>query len=484
VKKNHKYGIWWAILSIAILMFYLSELVESSMYIDGVWYAVISRNMSQGIGSFWFPRFSETFFSDFHEHPPLMFGIQSWYFSIFGDSWWTERIYSLTQYAAIAGLIVFYWKRAFRLCPELSKLWFIPLLLWQVNLANYYYLSANLLESPLIIFNLITVLFLWKVGEGQKVLLNLLAAGFFLFLSFLTKGFVGFFPLAFLAIYYLVFRNSTFLIMMLRSTLLVLFVLGYFVILFVLQAESVDSLMNYLDVQVLASLKGERRLYYFRENRFFIIGQLFIVLFPMILVTVVNILFAKWSKASNLSLQKIFYTNEAKTSLVFFLTGLSASLPIMISPRQALPYLLPSIPFLSVSIGIIASFFFDKWWGKFIEKQKRMMPIFYSGIAIILFFSISFCISKYGESNQRDFAVINDARAIGKITAKQKIISSTEYNMYISGYLMRFNQVSIDTSNLEHSFLITTKEDEFSSPLFERVPLSTLKYDLYKKIVK
>ncbi len=482
--KSKKYSLWWGILAIAILVFYISELVESSMYIDGVWYAVISQNLSEGIGSFWFPRFSETFFSAFHEHPPLMFGIQSCYFSLFGNGWLTERFYSLTQYLGIAGLIVFIWRKTFYLQVKLRDLWFIPLLLWQLNLANYYYLSANLLESPLIIFNLLTIIFLWKVAEGKKVFLNLIIAALLLVLSFLTKGFVGLFPLAFLAIYSLVFRRDAFLKMLFNSTLLFFFFSGIFGILFLLQPEAIDSLKNYLDIQVFASLKGERRLYYFRENRFFIIGQMFIVLLPMLLATIVNILLVKWQKKTNLSIQTVFKSYEAKMALVFLLTGLSASLPIIISPRQALPYLLPSIPFFSLSIGIILSFFFYEWWNKFTSQQTKWLPFLRGTVGILLLLSISFCIHKFGKSNKRDFAIINDAHEIGNTVGNQQIISSTEYNMYISGYLMRFNQVSIDTSETVHHYLITTKDEQVPPTIFEAIPLKTLKYDLYQKITK
>lgn len=482
--KNQTYDIWWGILATSISIFYLSELAESSMYIDGVWYAVISQNLSQGIGSFWFPKFSETFFSAFHEHPPLMFGIQSWYFSLFGNSWLTERIYSLTQYAGIAGLMIFIWRKVFQFRPELKNLWFIPLLLFQVNLANYYYLSANLLESPLIVFNLMTIIVLWKVAEGKNVLVYLLIAGFLLVLSFLTKGFVGLFPLAFLAIYWLIFRSSSFLTMLGRSISLMLIFCGYFAILFLLQPEALESLMNYLDIQVFASLKGERRLYYFRENRFFIIGQMAIVLTPMLLATVANFLFTNWQKDIQLSLKSVFQSNEAKMALVFLLIGLSASLPIAISPRQALPYLLPSIPFFSISIGIILSFFFYEWWKKFVLHQKRLLPFLRVLVGCLFLLSITFCIHKFGKSNHRDFAIINDAQEIGKITGNQQIISSTEYNMYISGYLMRFNQVSIDTSDTVRPFLITTKDEKPLDSQYELIPLSTLEYDLYKNKIE
>ena len=108
-----------------------------------------------------------------------------------------------------------------------------------------------------------------------------------------------------------------------------------------------------------------------RKNRFFIIGQMLIVVLPMLLAVAINILLVKWQAKVNLPFKNILYSYEAKLALVFLLTGLSASLPIIISPRQALPYLLPSIPFFSISIGIVLSFFFYGWWEKFMLNQKN-----------------------------------------------------------------------------------------------------------------
>ncbi|MEO1627822.1 MAG: hypothetical protein AAFV25_21920, partial [Bacteroidota bacterium] len=67
---------WWS-LAIAFGLLFASELLEQSMFVDGLWYAAISRNLAQGQGSFWHPHFSALIFSEFHEHPPLVFGLQA-----------------------------------------------------------------------------------------------------------------------------------------------------------------------------------------------------------------------------------------------------------------------------------------------------------------------------------------------------------------------------------------------------------------------
>ena len=71
---------------VGFLVLYLAESVEESMFVDGLWYASISRNLAEGYGSFWNPQFSAIIFSDFHEHPPLWFGVQSLFFQLLGDS--------------------------------------------------------------------------------------------------------------------------------------------------------------------------------------------------------------------------------------------------------------------------------------------------------------------------------------------------------------------------------------------------------------
>jgi len=68
-----------------------NELWSDGMFLDGVYYATISKNLSNGIGSFWNLCFSESS-GVFNGHPPLAMGLQSIFFSLFGESIYIERV--------------------------------------------------------------------------------------------------------------------------------------------------------------------------------------------------------------------------------------------------------------------------------------------------------------------------------------------------------------------------------------------------------
>src|SRR5690606_19575093 len=80
-------------------------LFSDGMFMDGLIYATIAKNLANGMGSFWYLKFSETFFSAFHEHPPLAMALQSIFFKIFGDSIYVERFYSMGSFL-ITGYIM------------------------------------------------------------------------------------------------------------------------------------------------------------------------------------------------------------------------------------------------------------------------------------------------------------------------------------------------------------------------------------------
>ena len=49
----------------------LPRLAHRGMFLDGVTYASIARNLAEGRGRFWAPHYTATIYPAFHEHPPL-----------------------------------------------------------------------------------------------------------------------------------------------------------------------------------------------------------------------------------------------------------------------------------------------------------------------------------------------------------------------------------------------------------------------------
>ena len=73
------------------------RLAHRGMFVDGVTYASIARNLAEGRGSFWSPSYTATLYPQFHEHPPLGFWLQSLWFRVFGDHLFVERLDALTR---------------------------------------------------------------------------------------------------------------------------------------------------------------------------------------------------------------------------------------------------------------------------------------------------------------------------------------------------------------------------------------------------
>jgi len=88
----------------------LPRLAHRGMFLDGLTYASIARNLAEGRGRFWEPSYTATIYPVFHEHPPLGFWLESLYFRAFGDHWWVERLYCATAAVAIALLVARIWR--------------------------------------------------------------------------------------------------------------------------------------------------------------------------------------------------------------------------------------------------------------------------------------------------------------------------------------------------------------------------------------
>src|SRR3954466_8114656 len=87
------------------------RLAHRGMFVDGVTYASIARNLAEGRGTFWDLSYTATLYPHFREHPPLGFWLQSLWFRVLGDHLFVERVYAITVAAVTAVLIAAVWRR-------------------------------------------------------------------------------------------------------------------------------------------------------------------------------------------------------------------------------------------------------------------------------------------------------------------------------------------------------------------------------------
>ncbi len=85
--------------SLFILMAWMLLLLAGAfapvMFVDGVTYATIARNLAEGQGTWFALHYTETLAPSFFGHPPLWIWIESIFFSVLGDQVWVEKGVSL-----------------------------------------------------------------------------------------------------------------------------------------------------------------------------------------------------------------------------------------------------------------------------------------------------------------------------------------------------------------------------------------------------
>src|SRR6266571_4350347 len=184
------------------------------MFLDGVTYASIARNLAEGRGRFWALHYTETIYPAFHEHPPLGFWLQSLWFRIFGDQWFVERAYSAAAAALVGVFIVITW-RAARAVPGARDQDWLPVALWMAAPVVSWTIVGNLLETTVAVFVIAAVAVLiagqpvredrrtrvpsWDFAASGSVAAALgrgCSSGLCIVAATLSKGPVGLFPLA------------------------------------------------------------------------------------------------------------------------------------------------------------------------------------------------------------------------------------------------------------------------------------------------
>ena len=444
------------------------SMLSDGMFMDGVTYAVISKNLAHGMGSFWDLHYTSTLFPHFHEHPPLVFGIQSLLFTLLGDSILVERIYSLMTFIITAILIHVTWKTI--LGREHGAQGWLPLLLWTMVPLVTWAAANNILENTMMIFTGLSVLFILKSLSAHRFL-NLSTAGLMLFLAWMSKGFVGLFPLSLPFWIYLFKPMGPYRRGIWDTLILIMATLVPFLIMFLLIPGSWQSLHAYIDKQVVASLVNAVTV----ESRFYILGRLMYELLPGLLLMLV--LYIASRKYRPLPANR-------KWSYLFLSLGLSGVLPILISLKQSRFYILAAIPFFSIALALMilprVNYLVDR-----LARRKRFSVIFkYTAITFFIV-SIFMTIIHYDKIG-RDREMLEDIYVLREIIPQGSTISVTAdlwHDWLLHAYFQRYGEISLDAdTNPARPFLLVDQGSGVDLPLqYEKYPLSLQKYELYKR---
>lgn len=473
--KNRQTPFW--IITISVLIgLTLPTLIRDGMFMDAMLYTSVAHNLSMGIGTFWFPQFSLhniAGLTSFHEQPPLVFGIQSVFFKILGDSLYVERFYTFLTMCITALLINLLWKEIYRNNNGLKSLGWLPIILWITIPVCFWSYSNNMHENTMGIFTLSSVLLIYKASQSEKYrLMTWVLAGVFIFLATLSKGLPGFFPIIVPFLYWLTIRKNTFSKTFLQTFIITLVPVIIYGILFLIP-ESKESLSTYLFKRALHRINEVPTI----DNRFFILYRLFTELLPQISFVVIFFIIA------NLTKIKSQISKNLRSSVFFIAVGLSASVPLMLTMVQKGFYAVPALPFFAIGLSILIADIILHLTER-IDVQNKKYKLFLLLSSLLLLSTITFSFIQIGKPG-RNKELLHDVYLIGNVVPRQTTVSIPKYmwnEWDLQCYLMRYFNISLEPKFHNYYFILDNSLRADTLTGYKKVDIKTIQYDLYKRL--
>jgi len=478
------------IVSITILiitsMLMLDRLVPQGIFLDGVTYAAISRNLAIGKGSFWSLYYRGDWI--FSEHPPLFFGIQAMFFKLFGDHYLTEKIYSFFIWVVTVILLKSLWNST-KTDTDKKYSYALPVVLWCLVPTVTWAYTNNILDSTMAVFDLAAVLILyktWSAKDERTAILPMTIAGILIFAATLTKGPVGAFPLAVPGIYWLVFHlgdGKKFISAAVQTIFMLLVVVAWYFILYQFP-EPRANFSRYFNEQLIAALSGRREITTGSMGRWLLLYELMMQMLVPVAITVILIVTARLLKLSPLK-----QSGAGKNALFFLLLGVCASLPIMMSVKQRTFYLIPSLPYYVMAIALLAY----PYYLAITERYKggaNSLRYFKISAAVV---SLALCVylgTKVGQIG-RDGELIKNMNYLASKFPKGQVFgicaeADKDYNFL--AYLQRYNQMEVNPVFYATEYVLIDKRVCNSGIIpyisrigFRQEPLEMDNYELYRR---
>jgi 4-amino-4-deoxy-L-arabinose transferase-like glycosyltransferase len=453
----------------------LPRLVDEGMFLDGLLYSVISRNLAEGIGTFWKPCLTPTLTPDyFSDHPPLVFGIQSIFFRVFGDRLFVENLYSLFTAIVTGAMIVLMWRRLTEATPALRPFAWLPVLFWAaIPLVTWSY-SNNMLENTLSIFTTgACVALLGGVSSRRRlphwrVAAVLIAAGLF------SKGLVALFPLSLPWLAWWIRRDLS-LRAAVGATVLLTVTVTAMVAVVLIDRNAFHNIAHYISTQLAPSLEGARGSV---PNRFGVVMKLASELAPVAGVCMLLLVLNRFKGRVPIVSAVTF-----KAGLLCLAVGATGSLPIALSPRQSGFYLVPSFPLYASGFALIVA----PVVARFVEGinlRGRRFRGFAILAAIVLAAVLVYSSTRWGTVG-RNATTIHDVKLIATVVPAHDTVTvceSMQRDWSLHGYFYRYYHIALDSGADAHDFAVVKAGPcpRVDTAAMERIPLETASLTLYR----
>jgi 4-amino-4-deoxy-L-arabinose transferase-like glycosyltransferase len=472
-------------LAVAVLLAALTmpRMAQRGMFGDGLVYATIARNLAIGSGSFWAPRYTETAWAEFYEHPPLGLALQAAAFGLLGDHLIVERAFSLIVLGLHALVIVLIWRRV-----QPAALDWLPLLFWIVPSIVTWGAVNNMLENTQALFTTTAVLMMLVAlrtpgpggrGSSASVMMHAAAAGMAVVAAVLTKGPVGFFPLAAPLLFAALLPERPVPTAPKRVMTIAVasgLVVAAFAIVLAVYPPSRRNLTMYFGTHLAPALQGLRDvsepLAIFRHLVIGVIGRM-----TMLLAACWWLARRDDGAADDGPLTPTLSPQAGRGSRLldlghgpdapafcFLALGLCAALPIAISPKVSGHYLLPAIPMFALGFASIArGFAVPRLRPRPAAQTPRTSTaILMAAFALAAIITLVFA---FGPGRSRDAVMLHDLDAIDRVMPRDVTIgacrhprSSRDWGLHT--YAQRWFRVSLDARDMPiNGWLLRVGED-------------------------
>lgn len=440
----------------AFALLTIPRMAQPGMFLDGVTYAAISRNLADGIGQLWSPFYTWTVYPQFHEHPPLGFALQALAFKMFGDHLAVERAYSVALGSLTGLLMILIWRSTVR---DAEYDW-LPIIFWLLPSTVTWSIVNNMLETTQTAFTTLAVLAFVRSLQSPKawawgawgVLSGLSIVG-----AALTKGPTGFFPLAAPLIAACVLRNRATEALRTGAAMLTAVTAGGAVISWPSAPRA--ALSTYWDQQVAASMSGVRGGERWSSLARHLSGGVLMRMTALLALAG----FCSWfrSEASDRG-----GSRPTAWSWFFLALALAGSLPVALSTRIMGHYFVPSIPlyalgFASLSLPLIQPAC-DRWRG------GKSVTRFIGSLGVLLLIG-SVAVPAFGGAlERRDVDWITEFRRLSSSLPRGATLGTCEAvtaDWGLHAYMMRFFRVSLDPeSGREHRYYLQLTDRQCDAP--------------------
>jgi hypothetical protein len=474
--RARRHALVFLVISLYCLLV-LPRMLSYGMFMDGVVYASIARNMAENYGSFWQPYYTATVFPIFYEHPPLGFWLQSWAYRLCGDSVYVEAWWGCCVGTLLLLVLTGIWRCLTPQGYALAGAWF-PIMLFIVTPMTSWAVANNMLETMMTFFILLSVLLCLLSLKNPTIFFSCLygtLSGLSMFCAILIKGPVALFPLAVPVLSMMhdakkIIKGSTTAIILLM-TLIVSFGL-----MLSTNTASVRFFKRYVSQQVLASVTGASATW----------TSHFDVLTVVSRESLVPLLVGGTLAATLYRLrQTVIFPIHSRLFLYYLGIALAGSLPILISVKQRRWYAFPSLPFYVMAIAVVfhdAALALERLVhsNKNIEKNIIILSSIILCIAVCLMF-----VEKNAIRRDKDFHT--DFSKQNVALEERKIISVYPTHLATNWTLVANMQRKFRASLSEHfgqEYLLTTTDymdSEYISSHYTRItPFNTKKYVFFK----